>query len=232
MVNIKLEGIDHLIQDLDPQIFKEVFRVSVNERLSASLTKTFPKIKRRFNVGIRKSSTDKYFVARTVDDATNKRSGYFKLWKIPKDGNTAEIVVKSSPINMSRFDLSPSLYPTPSTKITKKRTKANCDSGGMSRISRATEIIHVKILKKGGITTLRSTPQRAVFRATMKNGHQGIFFRERGDCTIKEMRSITPTSMFLQDNVDFAKTMREDWDKNAVKRFMHNLSRRQRKAWK
>lgn len=219
-MDFKIDGIDDFIEGLDPDVYREVLNVTANERVYSALTQTFPKMKKRFNMNIKRQKPGYWKVTSRYSKQSMSRGGYFKIFKISKDGKAGHIKISGTPIPATQFDTKPDSYSHPTiTKVSKsgKRTTSQ-------------KRIAVKIRGRRQ-QILKNTSKRYVFRATMKSGHSGIFIRSKGEGGIFEETVITPVSMFDNKDVDFAKVFSDDWDKKAGDRFVHNLVQRQRWIW-
>ena len=234
MFSLKIEGLDAIVEDLNRDIYTEIFTRVVNDVVPSIAVETMKVVKNEWNLGTRRLKLDdgKYakphtwHFSRKFDQKTNKRAGVVRfIPAVPTGKNkTAYLKVVSAAIPLALFETNPDYSATelrskkrkPIRYKLKKKTKTLSNAGEMNPYS--------NIIDKKGHGT--KNKKGVYLRAKMKSGHTGIFFREGGKRHLMEMHTITPTTMFDRAGID--EIGKSVWEKRALRRYEHYLSRRQK----
>jgi hypothetical protein len=200
--------------------------------------------KKKYNIGVGRLKTEdgkyvrpqKWVFIRKTDGKIPKRAGRVSFSPVnPKSGGTVYLKVTGTATPLALFATSPDYG-----KVIQRKGK------------RKTKKIRVKV-QKGKTRTMdswkyaKTGKTEKLFRATMKSGHTGIFFKDTTKTKTKtinrngktyrikynpilEANSITPTTMFI--NSDYEKTFKIVWEKRAYKRYEHYLNLLTKGFWK
>lgn len=209
-------------QEIDPELHREVFVKTANDLVIRGVPKVNTKLKRRWNLVMKKKNPSSYVVASAVDHTFSNRTGTLKINSAKTDRPLIEIIMSGSPIHDSRFDFSfakeidffKSNKAKHAAAIKRRDRSIKKDKYALKRP-------RVKILKSKNATMLQTA-----FYAKMKSGHEGIFRRNKNDKVV-EMKTITLPSMFEQ--LDFNAILSDHFVKNVTKRYDHYLYRELRK---
>jgi len=233
MLSLEIKGLKEVVEDLDSGIYTEIFTRVVNDVVPTIAIETMRAVKDEWNLGTKRLKLDDgryakpqtWHFARKYDRKSNKRAGMVRFTPaVPTGANkTAYLKVESSSLPLSLFETNPDYSDSalkrknrkPIRYKLKKRTKTLSNGSTMNPYSNLLD-------KKGrGVKNVRGY----YIRVKMKSGHAGIFFREDGTRHLMEMHTITPTTMFDRAGLD--KIASNVWDRRALSRYEHYLSRRQ-----
>ena len=220
--DMKIEGLDKVIEGLDSNVHTEIFTRVVNDVVPSVAVATMKQVKKEWNIGTKRLKLDNgkyakphtWYFTRKGDNKSSSRTGRVRFVPANPKGvrHISYLNVLSGAIPLSLFETNPDYSDSNLRKPPKKRKK-----------------IRYK-LKKRTKTMATSTDAGYVFRAVFESGHEGIFFRPKGKTILMEDYSITPTTMFDRAGIDkFAKTI---WSQKALRRYEHYLDMYTRGAWK
>jgi len=183
MKNFRLDtkDIDNLMSSLDPKLNQEAFRITANEVAFKAINLGVKALSKSY--GIKYKRRGRSTPIWDIEKAGTNKVGTINMVKASSKSNIIYVNFSSRTLPLSLFDTQ--FKNIEAFKNDKSKEKRKSASIKVVKTKRATR------LKAKGITKGK---EWAILRLTMKNGHRGIFIREKGK--LRELRTLSPTMMY------------------------------------
>ena len=212
-VKLELKGFEDIKPIIDPKTWDKAFRNSANDIAREAFTKTRQSITSKYNINLKKISTNEYAFQSRQTKEIKKTSGHMYIRFAKISDNAIYVTTKA------KGGIPLTLFPFTAVVVRDKTKKA-------VNITKRTKLkpfdkvnYQVKILKKGKPTTLK----KSFFAKMKKSGHKGFFYRiSEKRLKIKEKRAVSVEYMLentkYKDVRGFENIFKKIWDEKVDKR--------------